>query len=825
MAVSTSSVAGVVAGLNPLVYSASSPYTIFLFQAVFIILLCQIVHYPLSKIQQPRVIAEVITGILLGPSVLGHVPKFTTTCFPTQSIPGLTLFSNIGIILFLFIIGLEVDVKFIKKNAKAALTVGLINMAIPFALGCGIARGIYNEYRVNDTNSPEIDFTTYMVFIAVALCITAFPVLARILTELNLIGDRAGTIVLAAGITNDLVGWILLALAVTLANSSAGINTLYILLLTIAWFLFLVYPVRLSMRFLLKKYTNELQTGEPSQTLMMFILVLVFISSFYTNIIGVHAIFGAFMVGVIVPRDNGYVIKITEKLEDIVHIILIPIYFALAGLSVNLGLLDKGIDWAYTIGIILLAMFGKIFGGFIAAKLNKLLWRESLAVGVLMSCKGIVEIVVLNVGLSAGIISQKVFSMFIVMALVTTFLTTPLALLVYPVSYREKRDRFIRGEINWDGTPIAKTSTATDSELATTSTKHLDIANISNHRLSKLTILVKNLDSISSLMHFVHDFASYDEETSDDLNYEVDVKAIHLREFSSRTSHLLEASQGANNDDDMVEESSTSASLLSILRIFTEMLKIHFTSQTILAPSKNHLLAINEQISDEDTNFLMGAVSLKRLLPENEYFTSSSFVDGENGELSLYKKLFQSSKCNFGLLLTNSSKKSYSDEVVYSYLMEKSDSSSKRKQVTRQGSSSNFGLKSINLILNHNDILSASDLLALNVVFKLGFNLSRINVFVKSTSSNAAGFEKQIEQIVNYNSQVDLSIHHVKDSSNFADDILKIRPQISSELVVMANNIGLNLLNANVFDKDVNLILDLSITEEFDVLVVKAEQQ
>ncbi|KAK6463347.1 Cation/H+ exchanger [Scheffersomyces coipomensis] len=236
---------------------------------------------------------------------MGHIPNFTNNCFLAASIPGLTLFANIGIILFLFIIGLEVDITFIKRNLKVSLTVGLIIMAIPFALGCGIAKGIYKTYVEDVPETTPIKFTTYMVFIAVAMGITALPVLARILTELNLIGDRVGTIVLAAGIMNDLTGWILLALVDILANASDGVNTVYILLLTLGWFLVLCYPIRLTLTYVLKRYTNDLSTGEPSQTSMMIILVLVFVSAFYTDIIGVHPISGAFMAGVIIPRDNG----------------------------------------------------------------------------------------------------------------------------------------------------------------------------------------------------------------------------------------------------------------------------------------------------------------------------------------------------------------------------------------------------------------------------------------------------------------------------------------------------------------------------------------
>lgn len=822
MAVLTTSVAGIVAGRNPLEYSASSPYTIFLFQAVFIILLCQLVNYPLKRLQQPRVIAEVVSGILLGPTVMGRIPNFSNTCFPKASLPGLSLMANVGIILFLFIIGLEVDITFIKKNLRASLTVGMINMAIPFGLGCAIAKGIYDEYHLSDDTLPDIKFTTYMVFIAVALCITAFPVLARILTELNLIGDRVGTIVLAAGITNDLVGWILLALVVTLANASNGLNTLYILLVAAGWFLFLCYPVRLSMRFLLKKFTSDLQTGEPSQVLMLLIIVLVFISAFFTDIIGVHPIFGAFMVGVIVPRDNGYVIKITEKLEDLVNVVLIPLYFANAGLSTNLGLLNRGIDWGYTIGIILLAMVGKIVGGFFALRLNKLLWRESLAVGVLMSCKGIVEIVVLSVGLNAGIISQKVYSMFIVMALITTFATTPLALLVYPVEYREKRDKFINGEINWDGTPIAKSKNAASQSidsslhsLETTSLNSMSIETISKFQVSKLVVLVKSLNTISNLMHFVHDFASMS-KTENDNNYKVDVKALHLREFTSRTSHLLEVS--AQKSEDPLTDESNSSSILSILRIFTEMLNVHFTSLSILSPNKNHVFSINEQIL-ESSSLLIGSHSIKLALPEDElnnFFVENNVNSEESSDFSLYKKLFHSCKCHFGLLLSNEgvtseNEKSYLDEADASTL-HKHDSSGQL-----------FGRKAINLVLNHDSVLSASDLLALHVTFKLGFNSAQVNIFVQSSITTAPrGFDQQIEKLIHYNSGIDLVIHHIKESVNFTDEIVKYRPQISLELLIVANNIGRE--ESTLFDKNVTQIVDMSVLEGVDVLIVKAFQ-
>lgn len=532
MAVDTSSVAGIIAGRDPLVYSSSNPITLFLFQAIFIISLCQIIHIPLGYIRQPRVIAEVISGILLGPSVLGHVPNFTDTCFPKASVPLLTLVANIGVILFLFLVGLEVDVNFIKKNLRIALSVGLVNMAIPFGLGCAVSIGLYNEYRILDDNISTIKFTTYMVFIAVAMCITAFPVLARILTELRLLKDRVGTIVLAAGITNDVVGWMLLALSVTLANSGSGINTLYILLVVIGWGLFVVFPARWFLHKVIMK--KDLKNGTLSRFSILIILLFVFISSFFTDIIGAHPIFGAFLVGLIVPREFGFVVDLTNKIEDLVHIVLIPIYFALAGFNVNFGELNRGIDWAYIIGIIIIAVVGKVFGGFVSANCNGLYWRESLAVGVLMSCKGIVEIVVLNVGLNAEIISHKVFSMFVVMTLVSTFLTTPLTLLVYPISYREKVQKFLRGEIDWDGRELEKLkSNSTDMTVNDKLTQP-------NYRLSKLIYNVDNLNGLLPLLNFLELFYGHQEKLKD--SNLIPIHAIYLQELTERTTDLIGAS-------------------------------------------------------------------------------------------------------------------------------------------------------------------------------------------------------------------------------------------------------------------------------------------
>lgn len=217
--------------------------------------------------------------------------------------------------------------------------------------------------------------------------------LARILTELKLLQSSVGTIVLSAGVGNDVIGWILLALTVALVNAGTGLTALYVLIAAAGWTLFLIFLVRPAFLWVLRR-NGSLENG-PSQSMVALTLFLVLASAFFTDIIGVHAIFGGFLVGLICPHEAGFAIRLTEKIEDLVSILFLPLYFALSGLNTNIGLLNGGLVWGYVIGVTAIAFFAKIAGGTIAARLNGLVWRESFSIGVLMSCKGLVELIVL----------------------------------------------------------------------------------------------------------------------------------------------------------------------------------------------------------------------------------------------------------------------------------------------------------------------------------------------------------------------------------------------------------------------------------------------
>ncbi|KIK70453.1 hypothetical protein GYMLUDRAFT_234917 [Collybiopsis luxurians FD-317 M1] len=429
---------GLLTGKDPSAVNTSDPLRLWIIQLGVIIGMASLLSLGLRRIRQPKVIAEVLGGILLGPTAFGRIPGFTEHVFPSASIPNLTLTANLGLCLFLFLVGLEIDMSVIRRNIKLSGTVAMAGMVIPFGAGAGLAVRLYKEFIDTPdsglTNIPK--FTYFMLFTGVAYSITAFPVLCRILTELKLLDTTVGVVVLSAGVGNDIIGWTLLALSVALVNAGSGLTALYVLLVCVGWAIFLLTVGKRALLWFGRK-TGSTEGRGPSMFFMTITMLLMFGSSFFTDIIGVHPIFGAFLTGIIVPREGSLPIYLTEKLEDMVSIIFLPLYFTLSGLSTNLGLLNTGKIWGYTIAICSLAFTGKFGGCCLAAHhVAKFNWRESGAIGALMSCKGLVELIVLNVGLAAGILSTRVFSMFVLEALVLTFMTTPLVTVFYPPEVR-----------------------------------------------------------------------------------------------------------------------------------------------------------------------------------------------------------------------------------------------------------------------------------------------------------------------------------------------------------------------------------------------------
>ncbi|KAI1100102.1 K+/H+ antiporter 1 [Jackrogersella minutella] len=644
-----SSQGGILDGVLPNLFVASNPIQLFIIQAGIIIILCRLLHYPLSLLGQPRVIAEVIGGILLGPSVLMRIPKFKDDIFPTASMPVLSNVANLGLILFLFLIGLEVDIRLFTSNWRVALTVGLAGMILPFGLGCAIAYGLYHQFH-GDPDTVEINFGIYALFIGTAIAITAFPVLCRILSELNLLGTPVGVTVLAAGVGNDVVGWILLALCVALVNNGSGITALWVLLVAVGWVLFLVFAVKPVFHWALRR-TGSIRNG-PTQGMIAVTILLVLTSAWFTSIIGVHPIFGAFLVGLICPHEGGFAIHVTEKIEDLVTVLFLPLYFALSGLSTNLGLLNDGITWGYVVGVIAVAFAGKIIGGTLAARATKLVWRESLTIGVLMSCKGLVELIVLNIGLQAKILSQRTFTIFVVMALVTTVATTPLTKLLYPPWYQKKLNQWKRGEIDWDGKPLQGSSQSGP------------LAQMQDTGIRRLLVYLR-LDSLPSLFTFIsllgdehkpsrlsdvpESKENEDTTTSPVIRKRpLEVHGLRIVELTERTSSVMMVTEG--------DEYSRRDPVVNAFRTFSQLHDVAVSGNVVTAPEDSYARTVVAQASTQESDFVLipwsevGSTKDDQSIP---FRVSPEDRFSGKAHLDFIQTAFTKAVCNTGVFIGN----------------------------------------------------------------------------------------------------------------------------------------------------------------------------
>jgi len=649
---------GILEGEDPSVYDSKNPIILFIIQAGIIIIFCRLLHWPLSRIRQPRVIAEVIGGILLGPSVMGRIPGFTDAIFPTASIPNLNLIANLGLVLFLFLVGLEVDIRYLLSNWRSAVSVGLAGMALPFGLGCAIAWGLYNEFR-DEPGTVHIEFGTYMLFIGVAMAITAFPVLCRILTELKLLSTPVGIIVLSAGVGNDVVGWILLALCVALVNAGSGLTALYVLLTCVAFALFLTFAVRPAFLWILKR-ENALTEG-PSQGIIVLTLMIALASSFFTGVIGVHAIFGAFMAGLICPHEGGFAIKVTEKIEDLISALFLPLYFALSGLNTDIGLLDDGITWGYTIGVTVVAFSAKFIGASVAARLTGMVWRESFTIGALMSCKGLVELIVLNIGLQARILSTRTFTIFVVMALATTFATTPLTAALYPPWYQRKLEAWKRGEIDWDtGKPIDGSDG--DHEMVQ--------AKLQSNKVKSLLVYLR-FDNMPTLLAFVSllSVRSSDnvkrshpslensattapaESNVNDVQGDyprkkpLQVHGVRLVELTERGSTVMKVSE--------VDEYSLFDPVLNAFRVLGQIYNLAVSGEVTISPVSSYPDVLVNKAADEASDLLLLPWSETGGLTETQTISNDSVRDkfSSDAYIQFVSSTLETATCNTAVFI------------------------------------------------------------------------------------------------------------------------------------------------------------------------------
>ena len=408
------------------------PLAILLAQIVTIIIVARILGWICKKIGQPTVIGEIIAGIVLGPSLVGsYFPEFSKALFPVQSLGNLQFLSQIGLILFMFMVGMELDLKTLKNKAHEAIVISHASIIIPFALGMGLAYFIYQIFA-----PPGAQFLSFGLFIGIAMSITAFPVLARIVQERGIHKTRLGAIVITCAATDDITAWSLLAVVIAIVKAGSFVSSLYTIVIAIGYVFVMIKVIRPF----LKRVGDLYPTREnmSKQVVAIFFLTLI-LSAYATELIGIHALFGAFMAGTIMPENTKFRNILTEKVEDVALVLLLPLFFVFTGLRTEIGLINEPYLWKVTGLITLVAVVGKFIGSALAAKFVGQNWRDSLTIGALMNTRGLMELVVLNIGYDLGILTPEVFSMMVIMALVTTFMTGPALDLIERI-FRQKNN-------------------------------------------------------------------------------------------------------------------------------------------------------------------------------------------------------------------------------------------------------------------------------------------------------------------------------------------------------------------------------------------------
>lgn len=416
------------------------PLAILILQIISIIFVSRVFGFVFHKIGQPTVIGEIIAGIILGPSVVGFLfPEVSGFLFPPESLPNLQFLSQVGLILFMFVIGLELDLKVVKNQANDAIVISHASIVIPYFLGMGLAYYLYAELAPDN-----ISFLSFSLFMGIAMSITAFPVLARVIQERDLTKTRLGIIAITCAAADDITAWCILAAVIAIVKAGTFVSALYTMGLAMAYVLFMILILRPFLKRLGSVYSDR-ETINKTIVAVAFLVLLG--SSYLAEVIGIHALFGAFLAGVIMPPNFNFRKIMMDKIEDVSLVLLLPLFFVFTGLRTQIGLLNDSHLWTICGVIVLTAVAGKVGGTTLAARFVGQSWKESLSLGALMNTRGLMELIVLNIGYDLGVLTPEVFAMLVLMALVTTFMTGPaldLINFIYPDKAIQETSNFYK---------------------------------------------------------------------------------------------------------------------------------------------------------------------------------------------------------------------------------------------------------------------------------------------------------------------------------------------------------------------------------------------
>ena len=402
-------------------------------QIVVVLAASRVIGSVFLKMRQPRVVGEMFAGILLGPSLLGWLaPHFTAFVFPSNSLATLNALSQLGVVIFMFLVGLGINPKELKSQGHAAVLTSHLSITLPFFLGSCLTLYLYP--RLSDSSVP---FSSFALFMGAAMSITAFPVLARILSERDLLHSRLGTVVIACAAVDDVTGWCVLAYIVLLVRATGTEKSIWLTVAgIIAFVCFMVFGLK---RVLQRFEVVYRERGRLSENAFALMALLALGSALCTERLGIHLLFGSFLLGAIMPKEPQFVRHVLDRFETVVGTLLLPLFFAFTGLRMNVGLLAGPQMWIWCVLIIAVAIVGKFGGSMLAAWWTGMSLRDAAGVGTLMNTRGLMELVVLNIGLDTKVISPALFSMMVLMALTTTFMTSPVLQKICP-------DRVLRGQ-------------------------------------------------------------------------------------------------------------------------------------------------------------------------------------------------------------------------------------------------------------------------------------------------------------------------------------------------------------------------------------------